>query len=79
MESKGFTESAQVSYYIIRNRLGDKYKHISGVLEMENSDSSWKFNGGFPPKIYAMLCGRLNLGNRGTQSRVVGFTAFKDL
>ena len=79
MESKGFTMSAEVSNYIIRNRLGDKYKHISGVLEMENSVSSWKFNGGFPPKIYAMLCERLNLGNKGTQSRVVGFTAFKDL
>lgn len=79
IESKGFTMSAQVSNHIIRNRLGDKYKHISGVLEMENNDSSWKFNGGFPPTIYAMLCDRLKLGNKGTYSRVVGFTPFKDL
>lgn len=79
MEPKGFTMSEQVSNYIIRNRLGDKYKNISGVLEMKNSGSSWKFNGGFPPKIYAMLCERLKLGNKGTQSRVVRFTPFKDL
>ena len=71
--------SAQVSNYIIRNRLGDKYQNISGVLEMQNSNSSWKFNGGFPPKIYAMLCERLNLGNKGTDSKVSGFTSFKDL
>lgn len=79
VESKGFTMSAEVSHYIIRNRLGNKYKNISGVLEMENSISSWKFNGGFPPKIYARLCERLNLGNKGTDSRVVRFTPFKDL
>lgn len=79
MESQDFTMSGQVSNYIISNRLGDKYKHISGILEMENNGSSWKFNGGFPPKIYAMLCERLNLGNKGTEARVVGFTPFKDL
>ena len=79
MKPKRFTMSGQVSNYIIRNRLGDKYKHISGVLEMENGLSSWKFNGGFPPRIYAKLCDRLGLGNKGTNSRVVGFTSFKDL
>ena len=79
MQTKGFTQSSQVSHYIIRNRLGDKYKHISGVLEMANNHSSWKFNGGFPPHIYAKLCNRLGLGNKGTDSKVTGFTAFKDL
>lgn len=79
MQSKGFTMSAQVSHYIIKNRLGDKYQNISGVLEMVNGISSWKFNGGFPPKIYAKLCERLKLDNKGTDSRVIGFTSFKDL
>jgi hypothetical protein len=79
MQPKGFISSAQVSNFIVRNRLGDKYKHISGVLKMENDGSIWDFNGGFPPKIYAMLCERLNLGNKGTSSRVIDFTAFKDL
>jgi hypothetical protein len=79
MKTKGFTSSAQVSNFIVINRLGDKYKHISGVLKMENDNSIWDFNGGFPPKIYAMLCEKLNLGNKGTSSRVINFTAFKDL
>lgn len=79
IKSKEFTQSHQVSSYIIRNRLGDKYQNISGVLEMENGTSSWKFNGGFPPRIYAMLCERLELGNKGTRSIVTGFTSFKDL
>ena len=33
--AKGFTESRQVSQYIMANKLGRKYRHISGVLEME--------------------------------------------
>ncbi|ADB37985.1 cold-shock protein [Spirosoma linguale] len=79
IKPKGFTMSWQVSNYIIKNRLGDKYKHISGILVMENESSTWKFNGGFPPDIYAKLCQEIGLGNKGTNSRVVGFTAFKDL
>lgn len=79
IEPKSFTMSAQVSDYIVKNRLGDKYKNISGILEMENNGSSWKFNGGFPPRIYAELCRRIGLGNKGTNSRVVGFIPFKDM
>lgn len=79
IEPKGFVQSSQVSRYIINNRLGDKYKTISGILEMRNNESTWKFNGGFPPDIYAKLCRRLGLGHKGTNSKVVGFTSFKDL
>jgi cold shock CspA family protein len=79
MKSMGFTKSAEVSNYIIEKRLGDKYQNISGILEMMNEHSSWKFNGGFPPKIYRKLCENLNLGNNETDSRVVGFTSFKSL
>jgi hypothetical protein len=79
MQSKGFTQSAQVSNYIVMNRLGDKYQNISGVLEMTKGGPTWNFNGGFPPRIYAKLCDRLNLGNRGTDAKVVGFTSYKDI
>ncbi len=79
MQSKGFTQSAQVSNYIVRNRLGDKYQNISGVLEMTNGGTTWNFNGGFPTQIYAKLCERLDLGNKGTNAKVVRFTSYKDL
>lgn len=79
IKSKGFNKSAEVSKYIIRNKLGNKYQNISGVLVMSNSKDTWKFNGGFPPKIYAKLCERLNLSNNGSDSKVVEFTSFKDL
>lgn len=79
VQAKGFTRSSEVSNYIVKNRLGDKYQNISGILEMQNSHSTWKFNGGFPPVIYRMLCERLNLGNNETDSKVVGFTSFKVL
>jgi len=79
IQNMGFKLSAQVSKYIVENRLGDKYQTISGILEMENGGSTWKFKGGFPPEIYGALCRRLNLDNNGTDSKVIGFTPFKDL
>ena len=79
MNSLNFTNSSQVSNYIIRNQLGNKYKHISGVLEMSKDGNTWNFNGGFPPKIYARLCSELNLTNQGTNARPGKFTSFNDL
>lgn len=75
----GFTHSSQVSSYIMENKLGYKYKNISGIIEMELEGRTWQFKGGFPPKIYAQICSELGLGNRGSHARVVGFSSFKKL
>ena len=77
----GFTHSAQVSNYIVKNRLGHKYKHISGILKMENTGNGniWKFDGGFPSDIYARLCNELKLGNQGSQAVPVSFTPYKNI
>lgn len=74
-----FTHSTQVSSYIMNNRLGNKYKNISGVVKMEQDGDTWNFNGGFPPRIYAKLCSELGLNNQGTSARAVGFKSFKEL
>ena len=37
-KEKGFCESRQVTNYIIKNRLGDKYKHIAGDLYLRRSN-----------------------------------------
>lgn len=79
IRSLGFTESKDVSWYIMNNRLGDKYKHISGVIKMEQDGNTWDFKGGFPPRIFARLCSELDLNNQNSRARVVGFTPFKDL
>lgn len=79
MKSLGITESREVSWHIMNNRLGDKYKNISGVVKMEQDGTSWNFNGGFPPDIYAKLCRELGLSNQGTRAKAVGFKPFKDL
>ncbi len=79
MRSLGLTESKMVSWYITNNRLGHKYKNISGIVKMEQDGTSWEFKGGFPPKIYARLCEELGLRNQGTRARVIGFKPFKDL
>lgn len=73
----GFTHSSQVSSYIMKNKLGYKYKNISGIIKMECDGRTWKFKGGFPPIIYAQICSKLGLGNQGSYAKVVGFNSFK--
>jgi len=79
MKALGITESREVSWHIMNNRLGDKYQNISGVVKMEQDGSSWDFDGGFPPDIYSRLCRELGLSNQGTRARAVSFKAYKDL
>lgn len=74
----GFTQSSQLSSYIRRNQLGYKYPKISGFLTMELEGRQWKFEGGFPPKIYARLCEEIGFRNsRATSSRPVSFESFE--
>lgn len=79
MKPLGLTHSKQVSRYITDNHLGSKYKNISGILKMEQEGTTWQYEGGFPTKIYAMLCAELGLSNQGSRARAVSFTPFKDL
>ena len=79
MTKFGFTHSSQVSNYIVSNRLGYKYKNISGVVQMELNGTTWNFKGGFPPEIYARLCYELGLSNKGTRARAVAFESFGDI
>jgi hypothetical protein len=79
MRPLGFTRSKEVSTYIINNRLGYKYKTISGVLEMELNGTKWKFEGGFPPRIFARLCLELGLEGQGTEARPGKFESFDSL
>ena len=78
MRPLGFTQSAQVSEYIVKNKLCMKYKHLSGYLAMENDGSQYVFVGGIEDKYYARLCCALGLGNRESGARVIGFTSFAD-
>ncbi len=75
----GFTHSKQVSEYIVQRRLGDKYKNISGVLEMQMRGKKYDFDGGFPPKIYARLCSELDLENQGSDAKPIGFRSYKEI
>jgi hypothetical protein len=79
VSAKGFTESREVSNYIMANKLGRKYRHISGVLELERDGEAWRYHGGFPPHIYARLCEALGLGQKPSDARVAGFKSFSDL
>lgn len=79
VSAKGFTQSRQVSQYIMANSLGRKYRNISGVLEFERDGDAWRYHGGFPPHIYARLCDALGLSQKPSDARVAGFKSFGDL
>jgi len=79
MTPLGFTSSKQLSKYIVTQHLARQYPNISGIVRMEQGEREWDFKGGFPPKIYAIVCEELGLRNQGTRARPVGFTSFKDL
>lgn len=79
LSALGFTHSSEVSEYIVKNNLGTKYKNISGVLLMKKCGDEWSFDGGFPPDIYARLCQKLKLKNKGSQARPGGFTPYKNV
>ncbi|MBE9221317.1 cold shock domain-containing protein [Cyanobacterium stanieri LEGE 03274] len=78
-EEERFTHSKQLSNYIVRKKLGYKYKHISGILRMQNGTDEWDFKGGFPTDIYRIICQELGLDNQHTTARPVGFRSFKDV
>tara|TARA_R110002124_G_scaffold204486_1_gene370873 strand:- start:119 stop:880 length:762 start_codon:yes stop_codon:yes gene_type:complete len=79
ISSQGFTETKQVSNYIVKKKLGNKYPNISGVLEMELDGHKWNFDGGFPPKIYARLCTEIGLSNQKSRAKPGMFTSYKIL
>jgi hypothetical protein len=79
IEPLRFTQSSQVSAYIVRNQLGFKYKNISGILQMERDGELWDFKGGFPPDIYARLCEALGLNHKGSRAHPKQFTPYKDI
>ncbi|WP_232611055.1 hypothetical protein [Photobacterium phosphoreum] len=79
VKSKGFKYSKELSSYIMKNQLKRKYPHISGVVKMEKSGEQWDFSGGFPKKIYGIVCKELGLSDQGTTAKAVGFTSFKEM
>jgi cold shock CspA family protein len=79
IRSLGFQRSSEVSSYIVKRRLGLKYQHISGHLEMCKNGDTWTFDGGIPWTIYSRLCIELGLENNGSSARVLKFTSYKAL
>jgi hypothetical protein len=79
MSAQSFTHSREISAYIVRNDLGNKYKHICGILKMEMDGDVWYLNGGFSRSIYARLCEELGLKNQGSRAVAQEFTPYKDI
>lgn len=68
-----FKRSGDVSRYIVNNKLGEKYKNISGYIYMEDGGV---IEGGIDPYYYRKLCYELDLGGPITDNKVVDFKPF---
>ena len=75
----GFENSGQLSNYIMNNKLGYKYKHISGIGTFSKDLDSWSFMGTISREYYARVCNELNLGSQNSGATLKDFKSFKDL
>lgn len=78
MESLKFLFSKDLSEYIVKYKLGYKYPNISGIVRMRESNTEWDFRGGFPPRIYAIICEELKLSDQGSNAKPIAFKSFID-
>lgn len=79
IQQRNFQYSSELSRYIANNKLGFKYPNISGIVTMESEATSWKFKGGFPSKIYRLVCTILDLRSNGSYPRATGFKSYASL
>lgn len=78
MAPLGFTQSAQVSNYIVQNQLGHRYPHIAGIGKMERGADRWDFEGAISRRHYARLCSVLQLSDRRSGAVLADFTSYAD-
>lgn len=76
---KEFKTSKEVTNYILKNKLGFKYRHIAGKLTFRRGNDSWIYEGGISPEYYGKLCRELNLGNKASDARVERFRSYAQL
>jgi len=79
MEQHCFSNSSELSQHIKANNLGQQYPHISGIVTMRDGCDEWAFKGGFPPKIYRIICEELDLENQNSSAKAVDFRSYQDL
>jgi len=79
MKPLELTHSSELSNYIVENKLGEKYRNISGIVKMDQDGKTWDFEGGFPKDIYKRICEDLGLVNKHSRAKAVGFKSYNDL
>lgn len=78
MSQKGFRLSSELSKYITRNKLGIQHPNIADIVTMKNDVKEWDFNGGFPKRIYRIICQELGLRDKGTSARSIKLTSYRE-
>ena len=74
-----FTKSIQINTYIIKHKLGRKYKHISGRLQMRKGGDTWIFRDAIAPKFFGKLCNALELENEDSKATPGEFESNNDI
>lgn len=79
IEQLEFDTTSQLSNHIAKNKLGFKYPHISGVVTMKKQSTTWNFKGGFPPKIYRIICTALRLSRQVANAKLINFRSYASM
>ncbi len=79
MKKFNFSRSSDLSYYITKNKLGQRYPIISGIVKMKKGDDTWDLEGGFPTIVYRIICEELGLQDKGSLARPIGFKPYKNI
>ena len=74
-----FSSSKDLTSHILQNKLGTRFPHISGILEMEKDGRTYDFKGGLPPHIFARLCHRLGLQRDTSNASAKKIRSFQEL
>ena len=68
--NKEFKTPSDISYFIFKNKLFEKYAHISGVVTFISGTRESSLVGGFHPRIYALLCKMLKITTKLGKNKV---------
>ncbi|OBX83508.1 MULTISPECIES: hypothetical protein [Moraxella] len=76
-ENKNFTYSKQLSDFIVKNNLADRFPNLTGVGLFKKGSDEWNLKGAISPSVYHIVCSCLNLQGKDSGSTIHKFTSYK--
>lgn len=78
-KDKNFTHSAQLSDFIVKNNLADRFPNLTGVGLFKKGSDEWNLKGTISPSVYRIICSYLNLQGKDSGSTIHKFTNYESM